>query len=229
MRRATEQRQLPGLDATRSGAKIELRDGGWIRYWPSFLALAEAARLFAELRTGIGWAQFRNQLWTFPRLTAFVADQGIVYRYSGVEHAGSGWPEALCEVRRRVEQLAGAEFDGVLLNLYRDGNDSMGRHADAERVLGPNPLVASVSLGAVRSFVLRHRASKEKINLDLADGSLLLMGGTLQHHWVHELPRTKEPVGERINLTFRSFVGELRKGASSRARRRSQRRPGLRR
>src|SRR6185436_13584015 len=124
------------------------------------------------------WRQFRNQLWAFPRLTAFVADAGVVYRYSGVEHAGDGWPPTLLDVRRRVEQCSAAMFNGVLLNLYRDGNDSMGRHADAERELGPNPVVASLSLGAVRSFVLRHKTSKEKRALDLAHGSLLVMGGT---------------------------------------------------
>lgn len=182
---------------------VELRDG-WIRYWETFLPLPEADRLVAALRRDVPWEQLRNRLWTFPRLTAFVADAGVVYRYSGVSHAGSGWPPDLLVVKRSVEQLTGAIFNGVLLNLYRDGSDSMGRHADAEPELGPNPLVASVSLGAVRPFVLRHRASKEKRALDLAHGSLLLMGGTLQHHWVHELPKTKQPVGERINLTFRS-------------------------
>ena len=188
------------------GESAELRDGGWIRYWENFLPVPEADRLFEALRRDVPWGQFRNRLWTFPRLTAFVADAGIVYRYSGVSHSGSGWAPDLLGVRRRVEQVTGAIFNGVLLNLYRDGSDSMGRHGDAEPELGPNPLVASISLGAVRSFVLRHRASKETRALDLAHGSLLVMGGSLQHHWVHELPKTKQPVGERINLTFRRFI-----------------------
>jgi alkylated DNA repair dioxygenase AlkB len=188
------------------GETIELRDGGWIRYWEHFLLEPEADRLFEALRRDVPWQQFRNRLWTFPRLTAFVADAGVVYRYSGVQHAGDGWAPGLLDVRRRAEQVTATTFNGVLLNLYRDGNDSMGPHADAELELGLNPLVASVSLGAVRPFVLRHKASKEKRALDLAHGSLLLMGGTLQHHWVHELPKTKQPIGERINLTFRRFI-----------------------
>ena len=82
----------------------------------------------------------------------------------------------------------------------------MGRHADAEAVLGPNPLVASISLGAVRTFLLRHNVTREKRTLELAHGSLLLMGGSLQHHWTHEVPKANQHEGERINLTFRRFV-----------------------
>jgi alkylated DNA repair dioxygenase AlkB len=200
--------QLPLFQrgAATHGEVVELRDGGWIRYWEALYEASEADRLFEALRDDVPWEQLRNRVWTFPRLTAFIGDIGVVYRYSGVTHAGSGWPPDLHTVRRRIEQIAGATFSGVLLNRYRDGNDSMGRHADAETELGKNPLVASLSLGAVRTFVLRHRTSREKQMLDLAHGSLLLMGGTLQHHWVHELPKTSEPVGERINLTFRQFL-----------------------
>ena len=185
---------------------VALRDGGWIRYWKNFLPAPEAERLFDALRRDVPWQQFRNGLWTFPRLTAFVADAGVVYRYSGVKHAGAGWTPILLDVRRRVEQVCGTTFNGVLLNLYRDGSDSMGQHADAESVLGPNPFVASISIGAVRTFLLRHNATKEKHPLELAHGSLLLMGGALQHHWTHEVPRTKQHIGERINLTFRRFI-----------------------
>jgi alkylated DNA repair dioxygenase AlkB len=200
--------QLPMFQpcAATSGDTVELRDGGWLRYWEHFLAVSEADRLLEALRGDVPWEQFRNRLWTFPRLTAFIGDAGVVYRYSGVKHAGCGWPPNLLELRHRIEQLTATTFNGLLLNLYRDGNDSMGRHADAEAELGPNPLVASVSLGAVRSFVLRHKASKEKRTLDLAHGSLLVMGGSLQHHWMHELPKTTQQVGERINLTFRRFI-----------------------
>ena len=194
------------ISATTGTESIALRDGGWIRYEPDFLPAPEADHLFAALRRDLPWAQFRNHLWTFPRLTAFTADVGIVYRYSGVSHVGSGWSSELLAIKGRVEEASGTFFNGVLLNLYRDGNDSMGRHADNEPELAENPLVASVSLGATRTFVLRHRAGKESLHLDLAHGSLLIMGGTLQHHWVHELPKTRHPAGERINLTFRRFV-----------------------
>ena len=208
--------QLPMFPprAAADGEPIDLRDGAWIRYWEHFVPVPDADRLFEALRRDVPWEQFRNRLWTFPRLTAFVADAGIVYRYSGVQHSGSGWPPILRALRRRVEQVSAATFNGVLLNLYRDGADSMGRHADSEAELGRNPLVASVSLGAVRCFVLRHRASKEKRMVDLAHGSLLVMGGTLQHHWVHELPKTTQPVGARINLTFRRFNAPSDVGAA---------------
>ena len=199
------------------GEPVALRDGGWIRYWENFLPPADAERHFDVLRRDVRWEQFRNHLWTFPRLTAFVADAGVAYRYSGVTHTGAGWPPALREIRDAVEQRSGAQFNGVLLNLYRDGSDSMGRHYDAEPELGRNPLVASVSLGAVRRFVLRHRADGDKRVIDLASGSLLLMGGTLQHHWTHELPKTARPVGERINLTFRRFITSDRRAAPKRS------------
>jgi alkylated DNA repair dioxygenase AlkB len=194
-------------DLFAAGETLALRDGGWLRYWRGFLSGADADRCLDVLRHEVPWEQFRNGLWIFPRLTAFAADEGIAYRYSGVTHEGRGWTPALAELRRRVEERTGAPFNGVLLNLYRDENDSMGRHADAERVLGENPLVASVSLGAVRRFVLRHGAGREKLALDLEHGSLLLMGGTLQHHWTHELPKDSAPKGERINLTFRKLAG----------------------
>lgn len=199
--------QLSILPSPGDGEIVALRDGGWVRYWPTFLSAVEADRFFVALRRDVPWEQLRNHLWTFPRLTAFAGDPGVVYRYSGVTHVGEGWSIDLLALRQRVEAVTGSTFNGVLLNLYRDGNDSMGRHADAEPELGPNPLVASVSLGAVRSFVLRHTASREKCRFELAHGSLLLMGGSLQHHWQHELPKSKDPVGERLNLTFRYFVG----------------------
>src|SRR5262249_12825784 len=139
-----DERGDPGVP---DGAVVALRDG-WIRYWQHCFDREEADRLFDALQRTVGREPVRNRLGAFPRLTAFVADAGIVYRYSGVQHAGSGWPAPLMDARRRVERAAGAPFNGVLLNLYRDGNDSMGRHADAEVELGRNPLVASVSLGA---------------------------------------------------------------------------------
>jgi len=197
---------MPEPIAAATADRVELRDGGWIQYWHRLLSPGEANRLFATLRREVAWEQLRNRLWTFPRLTAFAADRGVVYRYSGVTHTGTGWTPPLADIRRHIERTTGATFNGVLLNLYRDGQDSMGRHADAEPELGVNPLVASLSLGAVRSFVLRHQASSEKRVFELAHGSLLVMGGTLQHHWTHELPKTAHPVGERINLTFRRFL-----------------------
>ena len=142
----------------------------------------------------------------FPRLTAWYADAGLTYRYSGVTHHALEWTPTLQEIRRDAEATAHASFNSVLLNFYRDGQDSIGYHADDEPELGVNPVIASISLGSVRQFVLKHKKSGEKLKFDLAPGTLLIMGGTCQHHWVHALPKTKSLVGERINLTFRNIV-----------------------
>ena len=105
-------RPLPYERTTPDGETVALRDGGWIRYWESFLSAPEAERLSEALRRDVPWQQFRNGLWTFPRLTAFVADVGVVYRYSGVKHVGAGWTTPLLDVRRRVEQVCGTTFNG---------------------------------------------------------------------------------------------------------------------
>jgi alkylated DNA repair dioxygenase AlkB len=112
----------------------------------------------------------------------------------------------LLELKSRVESAAGAEFNSLLLNLYRDGRDSIGMHADDELELGVNPVIGSVSLGNVRRFVLRHKKRGERLSFDLAHGSLIVMAGTSQHHWVHGVPKTVKPVGKRINLTFRTIL-----------------------
>jgi alkylated DNA repair dioxygenase AlkB len=185
----------------------EAEDGGVLIYYPAFYSRSEADALFASLLENITWKQERgrfNRL--YPRLTALYADPGLVYKYSGVIYPSLPWTPELEAIRRRVEAAAGAPFNSVLLNRYRDGNDSMGYHADNEPELGINPIVPSISLGAVRRFVLRHKKKKVKKEFELAHGSLLIMGGTLQHFWVHALPKTARPVGERINLTFRNLI-----------------------
>jgi alkylated DNA repair dioxygenase AlkB len=139
-----------------------------------------------------------------PRLTAWIGDAGAVYRYSGTRNEPAPWPEALSELRARVSDVAGVPFNSVLCNLYRSGTDSMGMHSDSEPELGRNPVIASLSLGAVRRFQLRHRKRKGvRLDLDLPDGSLLVMRGALQHFYRHGVPKQPSILGERINLTFR--------------------------
>jgi alkylated DNA repair dioxygenase AlkB len=204
--------------------RIDILDGGTIYYDESFYRKEEADALFDELRADTPWQQERGRMGPFPRLTAWYADTGLTYTYSGVTHAAIPWTLSLAEVRRRVEEAAGRflpsphggrgaggegeplKFNSVLLNYYRDGQDSMGYHTDDEPELGVNPAIASISLGAVRQFVLKHPATGEKLKYDLAHGSLLVMGGTCQHHWVHGVPKTKAAVGPRINLTFRNVI-----------------------
>lgn len=139
-----------------------------------------------------------------PRLVAWHGDPAAVYTYSGTEHLPRPWTPALERVRRRAEALTGHAFNAVLLNLYRDGRDGMGWHADDEPELGPEPVVASASFGATRRFCLRHRRRRDlKLDVPLGHGSLLLMHGATQRHWLHAVPKTRQPVGARINLTFR--------------------------
>jgi len=111
------------------------------------------------------------------------------------------------EVKREVEAVAGTPFNSVLLNFYRDGRDSIGFHTDAEPELGDNPAVVTVSFDAVREFVLKHKKAKETLKYRLGHGSLMVMAGASQHHWLHALPKTDDAVGERISLTFRRIVG----------------------
>ena len=193
--------------ASRNAVTQRVEDGGLITYLTEFYSRQEADALFASLQANVAWKQEHgrfNRL--FPRLTALYADAGLVYTYSGVTYPALTWTPELDALRRRVEAAAGAPLNSVLLNRYRDGQDSIGFHADDEPELGTNPVVPSLSLGAVRRFVLRHRMSKRRIEYDLAHGSLLIMAGTLQHFWDHGLPKTALAVGERINLTFRNLV-----------------------
>ena len=185
---------------------INIRDGGTLEYLETFYSQPQADALLEQLRAETPWKQERSRFGLVPRLTAWYADTGLTYTYSGVTHEALPWTEVLSEVRRRVEQAAATPFNSLLLNYYRDGQDSIGYHSDAEPELGPNPVIASISLGADRQFVMKHLKTGEKLKYDLAHGSLLIMGGTCQHHWVHGVPKTKRVVGARINLTFRNII-----------------------
>lgn len=201
---------LPGPPAGLPGERLPLGDAD-VRFWPAAFGPDEASPLFDELRGGIDWQQEEvvifGQQRLVPRLVAWHGDPAARYTYSGTEHHPLPWTPALARIRARVGQLTGHTFNAVLLNLYRDGRDGMGWHADDEPELGRDPVIASVSLGAIRRFCLRHRRRKDwKLELPLPNGSLLLMSGETQHHWVHAVPKTRASVGERINLTFRRVI-----------------------
>jgi alkylated DNA repair dioxygenase AlkB len=138
-----------------------------------------------------------------PRLSAAYGDAR--YTYSGLTIAPLPWTPLLLAIKAAVEAVSGYTFNSVLLNYYRDERDSMGMHSDDERSLGRNPVVASVSFGATRTFILRHKATRQTIKLDLTDGCLLLMAGALQHHWQHGINKLTKTTGARLNLTFRSI------------------------
>jgi alkylated DNA repair dioxygenase AlkB len=189
------------------GELLPLEDAE-VRYWVAAFDEAEAAELFSLLRGGIDWRTedvlILGERRRVPRLVAWHGDPGASYVYSGTPHEPKPWTPALARVRSRVSSLTGVEFNAVLLNLYRDGRDGMGWHADDEPELGAEPVIASVSFGAPRRFCLRHRRRKlERLDVSLAPGSLLLMSGPTQRHWLHALPKTARPTAERINLTFR--------------------------
>jgi alkylated DNA repair dioxygenase AlkB len=136
-----------------------------------------------------------------PRLTAWYGEAS--YTYSGLRLEPLPMTPLLAQLRGAVEAATGHRYNSVLLNHYRNGQDSMGMHSDDEPELGPHPVIASLSYGATRTFILRHKRSKRTVKLDLADGNLLLMTGSLQENWLHGINKTAKPIGSRLNLTFR--------------------------
>jgi alkylated DNA repair dioxygenase AlkB len=189
--------------------RTSLADGAFIEYAIAWLDRTVADELERALSHELSFEQREVELFgkrvLQPRLIAWAGT--LPYRYSGQTLEPRAFPPALAALRTRVSELCEVEFNHALVNRYRDGNDSMGLHADAEPELGPNPVVASLSLGSVRRFVIRHKRNREdRRELELCHGSLLVMGGTMQHHYRHGLPRTTKQVGERINVTFRRVL-----------------------
>lgn len=182
----------------------KLTDGGNITYIEDFYYKELADKLFEVLLNKTPWKQEKTFYGNnFPRLTAYYADDGVKYAYSGALHDSLPWPSYLLAVKNKL----GKEwvFNSLLLNYYRDGKDSIGWYADDEKELGENPIIASISLGAERPFKIRHNKSREQKEYLLKHGSLLVMSGTMQHHWQHSVAKTAKPIGPRINLTFRNI------------------------
>ncbi|MFN4198090.1 MAG: alpha-ketoglutarate-dependent dioxygenase AlkB family protein [Flavobacterium sp.] len=179
-----------------------------ITYHKDFLQSIEADILFHQLMNETPWRQdpitVFGKSYPQPRLTALYGNQNLSYGYSGIRMQPLPWTKTLLEIKTKIENLTPVKFTTVLLNLYRDGQDSNGWHADNEKELGINPYIASLSLGQSRDFHLKHNTMKEeRIKIELHHGSLLLMGGTTQHFWKHQIAKTAKPIGPRINLTFR--------------------------
>lgn len=195
---------------------------GWppgLSYEPDFAPGQLADLWLAALRDELPWQERSIVLFgkpvLSPRLTTWHGEPHARYRYSGLTLEPQAWTPTLAAIRARLNAATGIEFDSVFANLYRDGRDSMGWHADDEPELGRDPIIASVSLGAARRFLLRERVRaaspapqprRAPLAIELGHGSLLLMGGDLQHRFVHALPKTARPVGLRINLTWRRIV-----------------------
>ena len=174
----------------------------------------DPAVLFEQLYRQIDWREepitLYGKTYLQPRLLGWYGDGNVRYRYSGRDYEAHGWTPTLAALRDRVAALTGASFNSVLANLYRDGQDRMGLHADDERELGPEPVIASLSLGEQRRFRLKHRHRRDvsPVSIPLESGSLLVMAGATQANWKHEVPRESVPCGARINLTFRHVYSQ---------------------
>jgi alkylated DNA repair dioxygenase AlkB len=186
---------------------LDLPDGDVV-FYPAFFPAAAADRLLRDLLAATAWRQERITPYgrpvPLPRLTAWYGDEGTGYTYSGIANDPLPWTPALLEAKHAVEPAAGVAFNSVLLNRYRTGRDSVAWHSDDEPEFGENPVIASVSLGGTRTLQFRHKTRKGlKAKVELTHGSLLVMRGATQHHWLHQVPKTARDVPERVNLTFR--------------------------
>lgn len=186
--------------------EVTIKNGAYV-YLSDFFTKQEADMLFEEFAENIAWKQEEMNMYgkviKFPRLTSWYGDSDKPYSFSGITLQPNPWTKELLEIKKRIEPLSDVVFNSVLLNLYRDGSDSISWHTDAEKELGKNPIIVSVNFGAERTFQLRHMETKERIDLPLTHGSLLIMKGELQHYWQHQIPKTKTVKTPRINLTFR--------------------------
>lgn len=191
--------------------KYDLPDADMVLF-ENYFSNEESKKLYHNLIDHIQWRQDKikifGRLIDQPRLTAFYGDTDKDYSYSGIVMKPIEWNEDLLLIKNRVEEIAKINFTSVLLNYYRDGKDSMGWHSDDEKELGQNPVIGSVSFGESRVFQMRHKFRKEikKVDIPLTNGSFLLMKGTTQHFWQHQIPKAKRELKSRINLTFRVIV-----------------------
>ncbi len=180
-----------------------------VTLFENFFTQKESSQLFNSLSQNVSWQQRHINMFgkriPIPRSTAWYGDAGKTYEYSGIALEPNTWNSDLLLIKKRIEKEVGREFNSCLLNYYKSGKDSVSWHQDNEPELGVNPLIASVSLGDERMFQLRPKPANgvTKTDIPLKDGSLLLMKGTTQHHWEHQIPKTAKAVGPRINLTFR--------------------------
>lgn len=184
---------------------------GELAFCRHFYAAPLAEELMEKLLRETLWRQEQIHVWgkahAQPRLVAWYGDPGTPYGYSGITLQANDWSATLRQIKNDIESATGHRFNSVLLNLYRDQNDHVGWHSDDEPELGKNPVIASLSLGATRTFKLKHKASaaQKVLSFELSSGSLLLMAGCIQHHWKHCIAKQSRLSTARINLTFRKI------------------------
>ena len=190
--------------------RIPLQDGE-LHFYRS-IGLVDAEAILARLITDTPWRQEEITVYgkrhRQPRLTAWYGDPGTQYSYSGIELQPLAWTPTLLDLKTAVEKHCDHSFNSVLLNYYRDGQDSMGMHSDDEAELGTEPVIASLSLGEERALLFKHKTRKEQgtVKVPLPDGSLLVMGGQTQRYWRHGLNKLSRSCGPRVNLTFRQIT-----------------------
>lgn len=180
-----------------------------LRIFPDFYSSEESDRFLASLRNEIKWEQgsivYFGTRHNLPRMTAWYGDPGTRYTYSRISNDPHAWTPLLLEIKKKIELTIQSKFNSVLLNFYRSGSDSVSWHQDNEPELGKNPTIASLSFGEARPFQMKHKVRRdlERKDIILSNGSLLIMRGSTQELWEHQVPKTAKPIGERINLTFR--------------------------
>ncbi|MGH8476127.1 MAG: alpha-ketoglutarate-dependent dioxygenase AlkB family protein [Methylococcales bacterium] len=192
---------------------------GSLLFVAHFIAAEEAWAMHERLLHELVWSAESIRIYgksiQSPRLLSWVGDPDCEYRYSGIVHEPLPWHPVLFELKTRLEDCTGQAFNSVLCNLYRDGNDSLGWHADNEKELGRNPIIGSVSLGDTRTIRIRHKKSGAAHNIEMNNGSLIIMAGCLQQYWRHCVPKASKVVQARINLSFRRIVPSITRSAGS--------------
>ena len=204
----TETEQMTIFD--KNGVSIILDNDGLVNYYGKILAYQEANQYLDLLMQNILWKNdeviiFGKHIVT-KRKSAWYGDSDYLYTYSNITKRALPWTKELSGLKQMVEEFAGVKFNSCLLNLYHNGNEGMGWHSDDEKSLGKDNTIASLSFGAERKFLLKHKRTKQIISLVLEHGSLLIMKDATQRNWLHSLPKSKNIVQPRINLTFRTIV-----------------------
>ena len=181
-----------------------------VQYFPNAIASAQADTYFETLKAQLPWRQDAIKLFgksvKIPRLQSWHGDPQCQYTYSHLTMQPNPWTHELTDIKILCESLSGSRFNSVLANWYRDGQDSMSFHADDEAELGVNPVIASVTFGQARPFVFKHKVTRATYRYTLNHGSVLVMAGETQRHYVHGIAKTAKPIGGRINLTFRQLI-----------------------
>ena len=201
-----DQLDLFGTNKPKDGEPVVIPNGEYL-YFPHFFDKGIADQYLQRFIVKIEWRQESMNMYgkqvLFPRLTSWYGDNDKPYSFSGITLNPHNWSEELLFIKSKIEPICETVFNSVLLNLYRDGNDSISWHTDAEKELGKNPLIASVNFGAERKFQIKHNETGETHDILLKHGSLLIMRGELQHFWKHQVPKQKTINKPRVNLTFR--------------------------